>query len=97
MSNKGKKERVSFRKRLAEALDIPPDGVCREGTVEIRGRGSVSVREGGRILRYTPTEVYIAYGKGRVSILGRSLTCTTYCGGLVRIDGCVGSVVFEED
>lgn len=91
-----KKERAGVRERVCKALDIVPDTLPGSGTVEIRGRHSVSISEGGKILAYTPERVSVAAFGGQVSVLGKRLVCTSYCRGSVRIDGYVCSVVFEE-
>ncbi len=81
-----------MRERLCRALDIVPDMIPGAGTVEIRGRNSVCIREGGRILHYTEELVSVEYGKGRVEVKGKRLCCTSYHSGVIRIDGLICSV-----
>ena len=57
-----KKNGASIRERVCKALDIVPDTLPGGGTVEIRGRHTVSISEGGKILVYTPEKVSIAEG-----------------------------------
>ena len=85
-----------FRERLSRRLDLLPDLLGNEGLVEIRGRGSVTVRGGGRILLYTPEEIRISMPRCVLSICGEELVCTSYYQGAVGIDGRIGGVFFEE-
>ena len=91
-----KKERGELRARLCRRLDLAPDLFGGEGLVEIRGRGEVTVRGGGRILLYTPSEIRIAMGSYTLSILGEGLVCTSYYQGAVGVDGRIFGVGFEE-
>ncbi len=89
-------EKAGLRERISRHLDIPPDVFPGESLIEIRGRGSVTVRGGGRILTYTPEEIRIALKHGCLSVQGRRLVCTSYYVGAVGIDGCVCRIFFEE-
>ena len=93
---KNKQGERRLRERLAERLDLPPDLLGGEGMVEIRGRGAITVRGGGRILRYTPEEIRILLPRCVLSIRGEGLVCTSYYRGAVGIDGRIGGVMFEE-
>lgn len=93
-----KKQRGSgedFRDRVARRLDLLPDLLGNEGLVEIRGRGTVTVRGGGKILLYTPEEIRIAMPRCVLSIVGEGLVCTSYFQGAVGVDGRIGGVCFE--
>ena len=85
-------EKPDIRERLCKALDIVPDMLPHEGTIEIRGRNSVFVRESGRILHYSDELVSVEYGKGRVEIKGKRLSCSAYYKGGVRVDGFIRCV-----
>lgn len=85
-----------LRERICDALDIVPDTLPRAGTVEIRGRNYVSIKEGGRILYYTPEKITVALPNGAVSVCGKRLVCTSYTSGAVRVDGYISAVCFEE-
>ncbi len=93
---KKSEERASLRERLCSALDIFPDTVGSAAVIEIRGRNFVSVREGGRILLYTPETVRIRIPEGAVRIEGKRLVCTGYSAGAVNVDGYIERVSFEE-
>ncbi|MBQ2999858.1 MAG: YabP/YqfC family sporulation protein [Clostridia bacterium] len=91
-----KEKRGELRERLCRRLDLVPDLFSGEGLVELRGRGAATVRGGGRILLYTPSEIRIAMGKYTLSIVGEELVCTSYYQGAVGVDGRIFGVSFEE-
>ena len=88
---------IGLREKVCSALDITPDMLPGAGTVEIRGRNSVNIKEGGRILLYTPEKITVSIHHGRVSVIGKRLVCAAYVKGDLRIDGYVESVAFEEE
>ena len=85
-----------IKEKLLSALDIVPDTLPREGMIEIRGRNYVNIKEGGRIILYTPEKITVEFGHGAVSVCGMRLVCTSYNAGYVRVDGLIMSVGFEE-
>ena len=93
--NRSAEERESFGERLRERLDLVPD-LWEGGLVELRGRGSVTVRGGGRILLYTPQKIRISMPKGVLAICGERLLCTSYYQGAVGVDGRIDGIFFEE-
>lgn len=92
-----KREKRDIKERLCHALDIQPDIFPRESLVEIRGRNSVTVRGGGKMLTYTDALIRIQAGKGILRIEGRRLCCTAYHVGTTVIDGRIDTVSFEEE
>ena len=90
------KKREELRERLCRHLDLAPDFFSGSGLVEIRGRGEVTVRGGGRILLYTPSEIRIAMGCDTLSIAGEDLICTSYYQGAIGVGGRIVGVRFEE-
>jgi hypothetical protein len=50
-----------------------------------------------KILVYRSDLIMMALSEGVVSVIGDSLMCSSYCGGGVRIEGTIRSVVFSED
>lgn len=93
---KQRSEHPDLKERICGALDIVPDTLPRVGTVEIRGRNYVSIKEGGKILFYSPERITVALHRGSVTVSGRRLVCTSYTHGTVRVDGYVCAVSFEE-
>ena len=90
-----KEEKCSLRERLCRSLDLSPDLLPGGCVVEIRDRYRLTLRGGGRILRYTSEEVRIALRRGELSIKGRRLCCQSYYVGAVVLEGEIDSVSFE--
>lgn len=90
-------DRAGVRERLCRALDIPPNTLPSTADVLIRGRNSVYIENGGRILAYTPECIEVRLPKGSVRIDGKRLVCAAYRRGALRIDGHVLSVSFGEE
>lgn len=91
-----REERGTWKERLCQRLDVPPDLFPGEGLVEIRGRNAVSIRGCGKILLYTPEEIRVGLKRGCLRIEGKRLICTSYHAGAVGIDGFIDRVSFEE-
>ena len=85
-----------MREKLTRHLDLLPDLLGEGSLVEIRGRGTVTVRGGGQILRYTPEEIRVSMPRCVLSIRGENLICTSYYRGAIGVDGRIFGVVFEE-
>ena len=92
-----KREKRDIKERLCHALDIQPDIFPKESLVEMRGRNSVTVIGGGKMLTYTGALIRIQVGKGILRIEGRRLCCTAYHVGATVIDGRIDAVSFEEE
>lgn len=90
-----KDEKIYLRERVNRALDIPPDVFAGESLIELRGRNSVSIGGGGKILLYTPEEIRIELRRGCVCVVGQRLCCTSYHAGSVGIDGYICEIRFE--
>lgn len=90
----GASERGTLSERICRALDIKPDAAFGGSLIEIRGRGSITVRGGGRILKYTENEIRLELRKSVLSVCGKRLVCITYYAGAVGIEGRIDSVCF---
>lgn len=86
----------TFRERLSRSLDIPPDTLPGATFIEIRGRNSLTLKGGKKILTYTPYEIRVSLKKGSLRICGSRLQCTSYYVGAIGIDGFIKSVCFED-
>ena len=91
-----KKEKISLGERLRSALDIEADTLPYGTLVEIRGRGSVTLRGCGRVIVYTDREMRFLCHRGQICVRGRRLFCSSYCTGTAVIDGVIDGVTFEE-
>ena len=96
MKQKKQEEGLSFRERVSRALDLPPDLLPGGSLLEIRGRGEMTLRGGGKILLYTPEEICVALADGVLSVKGRCLVCTSYYVGALGIEGRIDEVVFGD-
>ena len=88
---------LRLKERLCGALDIAPNAFPNTGSIELRGRSSLCIRDGGRILEYTPERIAVKLPKGSIAVMGRGLCCTTYHKGSVRVDGKIDTLSFLED
>ena len=86
----------NLRDKLSRRFDLLPDLLENTGLVEMRGRGSVTVRGGGRILLYTPEEIRFSLPNCVLCICGLGLVCTSYYPGAVGVDGRIDGVFFKE-
>lgn len=93
---KQRSDRADLREKLCAALDISPDLLPGGFSVDIRGRNLVSVAGGGKILLYNPERVSIAVPSGRVTIVGKRLSCVSYLAGTVDIQGHIDGVFLED-
>jgi len=85
-----------LRERLCQSLDLSPDLLPGGCMIELRDRHLLTLRGGGKILRYTPEEVCVALRQGRLSVRGRRLCCISYYVGAVGIEGEIDSLTFED-
>ncbi len=97
MEKRRTKDRVGIRERLCHSLDIQPDVFPGECFIELRGRNSVTVKGGGRVLTYTDSTVRFALRHGALRIDGKRLCCSSYHRGAAVVDGLISSVIFEEE
>lgn len=87
--------KISLGERLYGVLDIQPDVFPYGTLVEIRGRGSVTLRGCGHVLAYTDREMRFSCHGGQICVRGRRLRCSSYCRGAAVIDGVIDGVTFE--
>ena len=85
-----------FKEKLYKKLDIEPD-IVGGSMIELRGRESLSLRGCERILVYRSDEIRLSISEGVLAVLGERLICTSYFGGVVRIEGSIKGISFEEE
>ncbi len=83
-----------FSEKLCRTLDIQPDIFPYGTLVELRGRGSVTVRGCGCVTVYTNEEICFSVRGGELCIRGSGLSCASYCRGTAVIDGHIDGVSF---
>lgn len=96
-SEEKNRKKETLKEKLCRTLDLCPDVFGKESYVEIRGRGSMTVSGCRRILQYTPKQICLSLERGRLSVEGENLICTSYFSGSVGIDGHLIGVRFEEE
>ena len=89
-------ERIGFREKLCKSLDIPPDLFPGQSFLELRGRGSMTLKGCGKILLYTPEKIRVGLKQGSLTVCGKRLVCISYHAGAVGIDGEIDGISFEE-
>ncbi len=96
MKNTEKGVNAGFRERLCRGLDLSPDIFPHGTLVEMRGRGSVTLRGCGRVLCYNDCEMRFESREGNISVLGKRLCCSSYCLGTAVVEGYIDCVYFGE-
>ena len=54
-----KKKKAPIIERFCRAIDVVPESVSHTQYIELHGRSLLKIRDGGRILLYTPTKIKI--------------------------------------
>ncbi|MBQ8345562.1 MAG: YabP/YqfC family sporulation protein [Clostridia bacterium] len=85
----------SLRERMCRNMGLSPDLLPGGTLLELRDRHLLTLRGGGKILLYSPTEVRIALPHGCLCIFGERLLCTSYYLGAVSVEGTICQVSFE--
>ena len=89
------KSKEKLGKRLKRTFQME-DMIIERDQLEMRGMGEVTVRECGRILLYSKTEITLSLRECILKILGEELYCSSYYGGIVRVEGKIQSLNFIE-
>lgn len=93
-----KKNIASHRPSLTELLvkyaDITPDAITNAPTIELRGRCQLLICGCKEMLEYSRERVRVNTGCGVVSVDGRRLIVSSFCGRRVSVKGEIDSVSF---
>ena len=85
------KDKEGLGEKIRRALDI--DELVDEGdALEMRGSSELTVREVTRFLHYSETEIRLLLKKYVLRIVGEGLFCSSYLGGIVRVNGEISSL-----
>ncbi len=88
------KRKVGLGKRIRKALEL--DEIINErDNLQLCGVNDLTVRECGRILHYSESEIKLSLREYILKIEGEGLYCTSYYGGTVRVDGEIDALYFE--
>ena len=93
---RNRREKGSFRERALRALDIPPDCFSGGYLLEVRDRYSVTVSGCLGILVYTPERIVLSLRDSHLRLEGEGLSCASYRDGMVRIEGRMHQIGWEE-
>ena len=88
------KKKVGLGKRIKRALELD-ELMGERDTLMLSGTSDLTVRECGRILKYSESEIKLSLREYILKIEGEGLYCTSYLGGTVRVDGDIDSLCFE--
>ena len=98
-----KEEKPRIIERICRKLDVMPESVSRTPYIELHGRTLLKLRDGGKILLYTPERIRIELPRasGILCVMGRGLSCSYFNLGAVGIEGEIDMLTFvseeEED
>ena len=82
-------------KRLIHSLDID-ELVIPHDMVEMRGTDELTIREVGRFLHYSDSEIRLSLREYILKISGEGLYCSSYLGGVVRVNGEIKNLEIEK-
>ena len=88
-----KKEKLG--KRIIRSLDIDEFALPRD-TLEMRGTNELTVRDVGRFLHYSDSEIRLSLKEYILKISGEGLYCSSYLGGVVRVNGEIKNLEMEK-
>ena len=88
-----KKEKLG--KRIIHSLDIDEFALPRD-TLEMRGTNELTVREVGRFLHYSESEIRLSLREYILKISGENLYCSTFLAGVVRVNGEIKNLEIEK-
>ena len=91
-----KDQKPPFVERICRKLDVLPESVSLTPCVELHGKTLLKIRDGGKILLYTPEKIKIALPRsnGTLTVLGNQLSCAFYNLGAIGIEGNIDTLSF---
>lgn len=88
------KNKEGLSKKIKRAFEI--DELVKErDCLEMSGLCDLTVREVGRILLYSKTEIRLSLRSYILKILGKELYLASYLGSVIRVSGEISSLEFE--
>ena len=85
------KDKEGLGEKIRRALDID-ELVDERDALEMRGSSELTVREVTRFLHYSETEIRLLLKKYILRVVGEGLFCSSYLGGIVRVNGEISSL-----
>ena len=89
-----KERKPPIVERICRAIDILPESVSHTPYIELHGRSLLKIRDGGKILLYTPEKIKIELPRSSdvITVIGEGLSCAFYNMGAVGIEGLIDTV-----
>ena len=89
-----KERKPPIVERICRAIDILPESVSHTPYIELHGRSLLKIRDGGKILLYTPEKIKIElpHSSDVITVIGEGLSCAFYNMGAVGIEGLIDTV-----
>ncbi len=66
-----------------------------EPLIVLRGQHELTVYGCRKILLYTPPEIRLSMRKRQLCIFGKALSCTSFSGGAVTVEGMIEAIRYE--
>ena len=94
-----KEKKPPIIERICRAIDVPPESVSRTPCIEIHGRSLLKIRDGGKILLYTPEKIKVGLPRssGVITVNGEGLSCVFYNMGAVGFEGLISTVSLADE
>ena len=89
------KKKVGLYKKIRHSLELD-EIISERDELFMRGTEELTVREVGRILKYSENEIRLSLRAYILRVLGEELYCASYLGNTVKVSGDITSLEFEK-
>lgn len=89
------KQKEKLSKKIIRALEFN-EIIDERDALEMRGASELMIREVRRFLHYSDSEIKLSLREYILTIFGEELYCSSYLGGLVRVNGNIFSLQIEK-
>ena len=93
---KSSRERGTFRREFADALEVPRDLSLGDPVLTLTGGLRAELENYRSILKYTREEILVSVRHGTIRITGKSLEIPWYTAEEMLIEGNIASVIMEK-
>lgn len=90
-----KKERESFRNRVADAANMPKDVLLGVPIVTVTGQLEVCIENYRGIIEYTDLLIRLKTKIGRIKVTGKKLQIEYYTNDEMKVTGHITSIEYE--
>ena len=94
-----KERKPPIIERICRAIDVPPESVSHTPCIELHGRSLMKIRDGGKILLYTPEKIKVGLPRssGVITVCGEGLSCAFYNMGAIGIEGVISTISLVDE